>query len=95
VNCHHNYVQKETHFGARRAVTRKGAVSARRGRTRHHSRQHGRASFIVRGKGNPDSFNSCSHGAGRTMSRTEAKRRFTVEDQARPPKASSAARTRT
>lgn len=80
VNCHHNYVQKEQHFGKDVLVTRKGAVSARPGELGIIPGSMGAKSFIVRGKGNPESFNSCSHGAGRIMSRTEAKRRFTVED---------------
>ncbi|KUE85693.1 RNA ligase [Cupriavidus necator] len=81
VNCHHNYVQKEHHFGADVLVTRKGAVSARVGELGIIPGSMGARSFIVRGKGNPESFCSCSHGAGRTMSRSEAKRRFTVADQ--------------
>jgi tRNA-splicing ligase RtcB len=80
VNCHHNYVQQERHFGKDVLVTRKGAVSAREGELGIIPGSMGAQSFIVRGKGNPESFNSCSHGAGRTMSRTEAKRRFTVQD---------------
>jgi tRNA-splicing ligase RtcB len=80
VNCHHNYVQRERHFGKDVLVTRKGAVSARQGELGIIPGSMGARSFIVRGKGNPESFNSCSHGAGRTMSRTEAKRRFTVQD---------------
>jgi tRNA-splicing ligase RtcB len=80
VNCHHNYLQQERHFGKDVLVTRKGAVSAREGELGIIPGSMGARSFIVRGKGNPDSFNSCSHGAGRTMSRTEAKRRFTVQD---------------
>jgi tRNA-splicing ligase RtcB len=80
VNCHHNYVQKETHFGQDVYVTRKGAVSARKGQLGIIPGSMGARSYIVRGKGNPESFESCSHGAGRTMSRNEAKRRFTVED---------------
>lgn len=83
VNCHHNYVQKETHFGQDVYVTRKGAVSARQGQLGIIPGSMGARSYIVRGKGNPESFESCSHGAGRTMSRTEAKRRFTEEDQRR------------
>jgi tRNA-splicing ligase RtcB len=83
VNCHHNYVQKERHFGKDVLVTRKGAVSARAGELGIIPGSMGAKSFIVRGKGNPESFNSCSHGAGRTMSRTEAKRRYSVEDQVR------------
>ena len=81
VNCHHNYVQKETHFGQEVFVTRKGAVSARAGELGIIPGSMGAKSFIVRGKGNPDSFMSCSHGAGRTMSRTQAKKLFTIEDQ--------------
>ncbi len=81
VNCHHNYVQKERHFGKDVLVTRKGAVSAREGELGIIPGSMGAKSFIVRGKGNPESFNSCSHGAGRTMSRNEAKRRFSLEDQ--------------
>jgi tRNA-splicing ligase RtcB len=95
VNCHHNYVAKERHFGADVLVTRKGAVRAGARRARHHPRLDGRASYIVRGKGNPESFCSCSHGAGRAMSRAEAKRRFTSRTTPRRPRASSAARTPT
>src|SRR4051812_1590834 len=80
VNCHHNYVQKETHFGEEVYVTRKGAVSAKAGELGIIPGSMGARSFIVRGKGNPDSFSSCSHGAGRTMSRGDAKRRFTLAD---------------
>lgn len=83
INCHHNYVQKETHFGEDVYVTRKGAVSAKLGELGIIPGSMGAKSFIVRGKGNPDSFTSCSHGAGRTMSRTKAKKLFTVEDQIR------------
>ena len=81
VNCHHNYVQKETHFGQEVFITRKGAVSARLGELGIIPGSMGVKSYIVRGKGNPESFMSCSHGAGRTMSRTKAKKLFTVEDQ--------------
>ncbi|UXH80789.1 RtcB family protein [Roseateles amylovorans] len=81
VNCHHNYVQKETHFGEDVFVTRKGAVNAKKGQMGIIPGSMGARSYIVRGKGNPESFESCSHGAGRTMSRNEAKRRFTVADQ--------------
>ncbi len=80
VNCHHNYVQKEEHFGASVFVTRKGAVRAGLGELGIIPGSMGARSFIVRGKGNADSFQSCSHGAGRLMSRGEAHRRFTVED---------------
>jgi tRNA-splicing ligase RtcB (3'-phosphate/5'-hydroxy nucleic acid ligase) len=81
VNCHHNYVQKETHFGQEVFVTRKGAVSAKQGELGIIPGSMGARSYIVRGKGNPESFQSCSHGAGRSMSRTKAKKLFTVEDQ--------------
>jgi tRNA-splicing ligase RtcB len=80
VNCHHNYVAREHHFGRDVFVTRKGAVRARMGDLGIIPGSMGARSFIVRGKGNPESFHSCSHGAGRVMSRGEAKRRFTVED---------------
>ncbi|MCA8976179.1 MAG: RtcB family protein, partial [Planctomycetes bacterium] len=80
VNCHHNYVQQEEHFGATVFVTRKGAVRAGAGDLGIIPGSMGARSFIVRGKGNPDSFCSCSHGAGRVMSRNEARRRFTVDD---------------
>ena len=83
VNCHHNYVAREHHFGRNLLVTRKGAVRAGEGELGIIPGSMGARSYIVRGKGNPDSFSSCSHGAGRAMSRTEAKRRFTVEDHAR------------
>ncbi|MFO1251019.1 RtcB family protein [Inhella sp.] len=81
VNCHHNYVQQERHFGEDVFVTRKGAVSAKKGQLGIIPGSMGARSYIVRGKGNPESFESCSHGAGRTMSRTAAKKRFTVADQ--------------
>jgi tRNA-splicing ligase RtcB len=80
VNCHHNYVAVENHYGENVFVTRKGAVRAREGDLGIIPGSMGAKSFIVRGKGNPESFHSCSHGAGRSMSRAEAKRRFTVED---------------
>lgn len=80
VNCHHNYVQKEHHFGQDVYVTRKGAVSAKAGELGIIPGSMGTCSYIVRGKGNPESFESCSHGAGRVMSRGEAKRRFTLAD---------------
>ena len=81
VNCHHNYVQQERHFGEDVFVTRKGAVSAKRGEMGIIPGSMGARSYIVRGLGNPESFESCSHGAGRVMSRTKAKKMFTVEDQ--------------
>jgi len=80
VNCHHNYVQLERHFGQEVWLTRKGAVSAKAGQLGIIPGSMGARSYIVRGKGNPDSFESCSHGAGRAMSRGEAKRRFTLAD---------------
>ena len=80
VNCHHNYVQRERHFGEEVFVTRKGAVSARAGQLGIIPGSMGARSFIVRGKGEPESFESCSHGAGRTMSRGDAKRLFTLAD---------------
>ncbi|MGN7831553.1 RtcB family protein [Pseudoxanthomonas sp. 22568] len=78
VNCHHNYVQKETHGGQELLVTRKGAVSAREGELGIIPGSMGTRSYIVRGKGNTDSFHSCSHGAGRVMSRTAARQRITL-----------------
>jgi tRNA-splicing ligase RtcB len=81
VNCHHNYVQKESHFGAEIWVTRKGAVSAQKGQLGIIPGSMGAKSYIVRGLGNEEAFCSCSHGAGRAMSRSAAKRRFTVADQ--------------
>jgi tRNA-splicing ligase RtcB (3'-phosphate/5'-hydroxy nucleic acid ligase) len=80
VNCHHNYVETEHHFGRDVFVTRKGAVRARLGELGIIPGSMGARSFIVRGKGEPESFCSCSHGAGRAMSRGEAKRRFTLAD---------------
>ena len=80
VNCHHNYVAQENHRGRNVWVTRKGAVRAREGDMGIIPGSMGVRSYIVRGKGNVDSLHSCSHGAGRAMSRKEAKRRFTVED---------------
>lgn len=82
VNCHHNYVAKEHHFGANVWVTRKGAVRARKDDLGIIPGSMGARSYIVRGRGNPESFHSCSHGAGRAMSRGAAKRAFTLEDHA-------------
>ncbi len=82
VNCHHNYAAREVHYGEEVLVTRKGAVRARAGDLGIIPGSMGTRSYIVRGLGNPESFHSCSHGAGRAMSRTEAKRRFTVADHA-------------
>lgn len=78
--CHHNYVSEENHFGEQVLVTRKGAISARAGELGIIPGSMGTRSYIVRGLGNPDSFHSASHGAGRRMSRGQAKRKFTVED---------------
>ena len=83
VNCHHNYVAREHHFGKNLLITRKGAVRAAAGVMGIIPGSMGAKSFIVRGRGNLESFCSCSHGAGRIMSRTEAKRRFTLADHAR------------
>lgn len=79
VNCHHNYVSREHHYGKDILVTRKGAVRARKGEMGIIPGSMGAKSFIVRGLGNEESFCSCSHGAGRIMSRTQAKKRVTLE----------------
>jgi tRNA-splicing ligase RtcB len=78
--CHHNYVSEETHFGEAVLVTRKGAIRAGKGELGIIPGSMGTRSFIVRGLGNPEAFESASHGAGRRMSRHEAKRRFSVQD---------------
>jgi tRNA-splicing ligase RtcB len=80
INCHHNYVVKENHFGRNLWVTRKGAIRAREGDLGIIPGSMGDRSYIVRGKGNLESYCSCSHGAGRIMSRTEAKKRFSLTD---------------
>jgi tRNA-splicing ligase RtcB len=80
INCYHNYVEQETHFGDKVWVTRKGAVRAGAGELGIIPGSMGARSYIVRGKGNALSFHSCAHGAGRVMSRTAAKERFTLED---------------
>jgi tRNA-splicing ligase RtcB len=82
INCHHNYVSREKHYGQSVIVTRKGAVRARAGELGIIPGSMGARSYIVRGKGNPESFESCSHGAGRVMSRNQARKRFTLEDHA-------------
>lgn len=82
INCHHNYIARETHGNEDLYVTRKGAISARQGELGIIPGSMGARSFIVRGKGYPESFCSCSHGAGRSMSRSEAKRRFNRFDLA-------------
>ena len=86
VNCHHNYVAREHHYGADVLVTRKGAVRADTGDLGIIPGSMGAKSFIVRGKGNRESFTSCSHGAGRKMSRTQAKKTFTLTDHAEATK---------
>ena len=80
VNCHHNYVAREQHYGSSVFVTRKGAVRAGKSDIGIIPGSMGARSYIVRGLGNPESFESCSHGAGRLMSRNEAKRRFSIDD---------------
>lgn len=82
VNCHHNYCSMEHHYGENVLITRKGAVRARQGDLGIIPGSMGTKSYIVEGLGNDESFHSCSHGAGRRMSRTEAKKRFTLEDLA-------------
>jgi tRNA-splicing ligase RtcB (3'-phosphate/5'-hydroxy nucleic acid ligase) len=80
INCHHNYVTRENHFGENVLVTRKGAVRAAKGVMGIIPGSMGAKSFIVRGLGNAESFDSCSHGAGRVMSRTEAKKAVTLAE---------------
>lgn len=83
VNCHHNYVTEENHFGEDLLITRKGAVRAGLGELGIIPGSMGAKSFIVRGLGNEDSYCSCSHGAGRVMSRTKAKKIYNIDDQIR------------
>jgi len=83
INCHHNYASREQHFGEQVYVTRKGAVRARLGELGIIPGSMGTASYIVRGKGNSASFHSCSHGAGRLMSRNAAKKQFSLADHER------------
>lgn len=80
VNCHHNYISQEHHFGQNVWITRKGAIRARAGDLGIIPGSMGARSFIVRGRGDAESFHSCSHGAGRAMSRTQAKKTFTLEE---------------
>jgi tRNA-splicing ligase RtcB len=80
INCHHNYISRESHFGQNLWVTRKGAIRARKDDLGIIPGSMDQQSYIVRGKGNKDSYCSCSHGAGRAMSRAEAKRRFSLAD---------------
>ncbi len=82
INCHHNYVEKEHHFGRDLWVTRKGAIRAREGDLGIIPGSMGQRSYIVRGKGNKEAYCSCSHGAGRKMSRTKARATFTLADLA-------------
>jgi len=82
ISCHHNYVEKENHYGENVWVTRKGAIRARTTDFGIIPGSMGTRSYIVRGKGNPESYHSCSHGAGRRMSRGEARRTFTLDDLA-------------
>ena len=80
VNCHHNYVERETHFGESVWLTRKGAIRAREGELGIIPGSMGARSYIVRGKGSAESFHSCAHGAGRLMSRNAAQKRFSIQD---------------
>jgi tRNA-splicing ligase RtcB len=80
VNCHHNYVERERHFGEDVWLTRKGAIRARAGDLGIIPGSMGARSFIVRGKGSAESFHSCAHGAGRRMSRNMAQKQFKIED---------------
>jgi len=80
INCHHNYISRENHFGSNVWVTRKGAIRAREGDMGIIPGSMGAKSFIVKGKGNKDSFCSCSHGAGRKLGRNQAKKMYTVDD---------------
>lgn len=82
INCHHNYVSRENHFGSNVLVTRKGAIRARKGDMGIIPGSMGAKSFIVRGKGNKESFCSCSHGAGRKLGRKQAARMYTAADLA-------------
>jgi tRNA-splicing ligase RtcB (3'-phosphate/5'-hydroxy nucleic acid ligase) len=80
VNCHHNYVEREHHYGADVWVTRKGAIRAGKGERGIIPGSMGARSYIVRGKGSAESFESCAHGAGRRMSRTQAEKSYTAQD---------------
>jgi RNA-splicing ligase RtcB len=82
INCHHNYAAKEAHYDRELWITRKGAIRAREGDLGIIPGSMGARSYIVRGKGEPRSYTSCAHGAGRAMSRREARRRFSAEDLA-------------
>src|SRR5262249_33464522 len=80
VNCHHNYISRERHFDTDVMVTRKGAVCAAKGTRGIIPGSMGVGTYIVEGLGNPESFDSCSHGAGRTMSRNEARKKIDLKD---------------
>lgn len=80
VNCHHNYVERETHYGESVWVTRKGAIRARAGDLGIIPGSMGTRSYIVRGRGSAEALQSCAHGAGRRMSRTQAEKRYTIAD---------------
>ena len=80
IQCHHNFTQEETHFGRRAWISRKGAISARKGEMGLIPGSMGTRSYVVRGLGDAESFHSAPHGAGRRFSRTEARRRFTMDD---------------
>jgi tRNA-splicing ligase RtcB len=80
VNCHHNYVEREEHYGESVWLTRKGAIRAGTGELGIIPGSMGARSYIVRGKGSAESFHSCAHGAGRLMSRNAAHRKFNLED---------------
>lgn len=80
VNCHHNYIDREHHFGRNMWITRKGAIRAREGDLGIIPGSMGQRSYVVQGLGHPQSYCSCSHGAGRRMSRSEARRTFTIAD---------------
>ena len=82
INCHHNFTQREEHFGRPLWITRKGAIQMKEGQRGVIPGSMGTRSYIVSGRGNPESFESAPHGAGRRMSRGEARRRFTLEDLA-------------
>jgi tRNA-splicing ligase RtcB len=82
VNCHHNYVERETHYGESVWLTRKGAIRAGKGELGIIPGSMGARSYIVRGKGSAEAFDSCAHGAGRRMSRTQAEKQFSLADLA-------------
>lgn len=93
IDCHHNYVAREEHFGEILWITRKGAIRAAEGEWGIIPGSMGTQSYVVRGHAGPESFESCAHGAGRFMSRTQAKKHITLERFRSGPFTSSAART--